>query len=105
MRVGGASGGGCGFVRGVRGWRRDVPLAQGETDGAKTLYVDLRDQCGMERRYTASLTYDTTPPVSTGVEVVADEGLDGKRYVRSADGQVTVRLSGEDALSGLDGTG
>ncbi|MBI5525801.1 MAG: carboxypeptidase regulatory-like domain-containing protein, partial [Deltaproteobacteria bacterium] len=82
---------------------KDVPLPGTETDGEKTLYVDLRDQCGMERRYEAKLSLDTVGPETAAAEVEGVEGLDGKKYVKTADGQATVRLSAGDEGSGISG--
>ncbi|MBI5528406.1 MAG: carboxypeptidase regulatory-like domain-containing protein, partial [Deltaproteobacteria bacterium] len=79
-----------------------VPLSVGEADGEKTLFIELQDQCGLVRRYTAPLTLDTGAPVGARVELDALEGLDGRKYVTIPTGQVTVRLSVDDELSGVD---
>ncbi|MBI5528724.1 MAG: carboxypeptidase regulatory-like domain-containing protein, partial [Deltaproteobacteria bacterium] len=80
---------------------KDVPLAETEADGFKTLYVDLQDQCGIARRYEAGLTLDMTPPETVFAEIQASEGLDGRRYVVAADGQASVRLAAADVGSGV----
>jgi hypothetical protein len=79
-----------------------APIGEGEADGEKTLFVELQDQCGLVRRYSAALTLDTKAPVGARVDVDAIEGLDGRQYVKNSGGQVTVRLSVDDELSGVD---
>jgi len=80
-----------------------VPLGEGEADGEKTLFVELADQCGLARRYTASLTLDTAAPSDGRVEVEGIPGLDGRKYTGDTGGLVTVRLGAADALSGVEG--
>ena len=81
---------------------KSVTVPAGD-DGDKTLYIELKDQCGLTRDYTSVVTVDTAAPEKGTVETDAVDGADGKKYIASTSGQVTVRLYAEDALSGVEG--
>jgi hypothetical protein len=82
---------------------KDVTVPSAGDDGPRTLFVDLRDQCGMERRYEAAVLLDREGPETAVAEAGGIEGLDGKKYVTDAGGVTTLRLSATDEVSGIAG--